>query len=89
MNKKEKSNMPLVISPMGGLANEASIFYKRLAFVLVSKRTHLQQHFMQASLLSGFLLPTLYAIKFIIGAQSSCGHSIKQSTYSSYISLHV
>ena len=41
MNKKEKSNMPLVISAMGGLANEASIFYKRLAFVLASKRTHL------------------------------------------------
>ena len=45
------------ISATGGLANEASTFYKRLASLLASK-SPLQQHTMLAALSSGFLPPT-------------------------------
>ena len=71
---------PLVISATGGLANEASIFYKRLASMLASKWDHPYSStlcWLRCHL--GFSL-LRSAIQAIRGARSSRGHAIRIPT---------
>ena len=71
---------PLVMSATGGLANEASTFYKRLASILASKWDHPYSStlcWLRCRL--GFSL-LRSAIQSIRGARSSCGHAIRIST---------
>ena len=71
---------PLVMSATGGLANEASTFYKRLASMLASKWDHPYSStlcWLRCRL--GFSL-LRSAIQSIRGARSSCGHAIRIST---------
>lgn len=71
---------PLVISATGGLANEASTFYKRLASLLASKWD--QPYSSTLCWLRCRLAFSLLrsAIQSIRGARSSCGHAIKIPT---------
>ena len=68
---------PLVISAMGGLANEATTFYRRLASLLASKSDHPYSSTLcwLHSRLAFSLLRS--AIQSIRGARSSRGHAIK------------
>ena len=71
---------PLVISATGGLANEASTFYKRLASLLASKWDHPYSStlcWLQCSLAFSLLRSAIQAIR---GVRSSCGHAIRIPT---------
>ena len=71
---------PLVISATGGLANEASTFYKRLASLLASKWDHPYSStlcWLRCSLAFSLLRSAIQSIR---GARSSCGHAIKTPT---------
>ena len=67
---------PLVLSATGGLANEASIFYKRLATLLAIKRNDNYSTTLSwiRNRLSFSLLRS--AIRCIRGTRSSCGHAL-------------
>ena len=66
---------PLVLSATGGLANEASTFYKRLATLLAIKRNDNYSTTLSwiRNRLSFSLLRS--AIRCIRGTRSSCGHA--------------
>ena len=68
---------PLVLSATGGMANEATVFYKRLASCLAMKWD--QSYSSTLSLLRCRLTFSLLrsAIQCIRGARSSCGHAAK------------
>ena len=68
---------PLVLSATGGMANQATVFYKRLASCLASKWD--QPYSSTMSWLRCQLTFSLLrsAIQGIRGARSSCGHAIK------------
>ena len=74
---------PLVIFATGGLANEASIFYKRLASACLKMGSPLQQHIVLAALYFGFLPPTFCypshqrstVIEWTCHQNSHCGRS--------------
>ena len=71
---------PLVISATGGLASEASTFYKRLASLLASTLDHPYSStlcWLHCSLAYCLLRSTIQSIR---GARSSCGHAIKIPT---------
>ena len=71
---------PLVISATGGLASEASTFYKRLASLLASKWDHPYSStlcWLRCSLAFCLLRSAIQSIR---GARSSCGHAIKIPT---------
>ena len=71
---------PLVRSAMGGLANEANIFYKRLASMLASKWDHSYSStlcWLRCRLAFSILRSAIQSIR---GARSSCGHAIKTPT---------
>ena len=64
-------------SATGGLANEASIFYRRLASLLASKWDHPYSSTL-CSLRCSLAFTLLHsAIQSIRGARSSCGHAIR------------
>lgn len=71
---------PLVLSATGGMANEASVFYKRLASCLATKWD--QPYSSTMSWLRCRLTFSLLrsAIQCIRGARSSCGHAAKSQT---------
>ena len=68
---------PLVLSATGGLAREATTFYKRLSSMLASKwdQTYSSTLCWLCCRLAFSLLRT--SIQAIRGARSSCGHAIK------------
>ena len=69
---------PLVFSATGGLAREASTFYKRLASMLASKWDHTYSStlcWLHCRLAFSLLRSSIQAIR--AGARSSCGHAIK------------
>ncbi len=68
---------PLVLSATGGMANEATHFYKRLASCLANKWDHTYSSTMSwlRCRLTFSLLRS--AIQCIRGARSSCGHACK------------
>ena len=71
---------PLVLSATGGIASEATVFYKRLASCLATKW---DQHYSPTmSWLCCRLIYSLLrsAIQCIRGARSSCGHVAKSPT---------
>ena len=71
---------PLVISATGGLANEASTFYKRLASLLASKWDHPYSStlcWLRCRLTFSLLHSAIQSIR---GARSSCGHAIRIPT---------
>ena len=67
---------PLVLAATGGLANEATIFYKRLASLIAAKRNNPYNATLSwlRCRLSFSLLRS--AIRCIRGARSSCGHTL-------------
>ena len=67
---------PLVLTATGGLANEATIFYKRLASLIAAKRNNPYNATLSwlRCRLSFSLLRS--AIRCIRGAHSSCGHAL-------------
>ena len=69
--------MPLVLSPTGGMANEATVFYKRLASCLAMKwdQSYSSMMFWLHCHLTFSLLRS--AIQCIRGARSSNGHAAK------------
>ena len=71
---------PLMVSATGGLANEASTFYKELALLLASKWDHPYSRTLcwLRCCLAFFLLHS--AIQSIRGARLSCWHAINFST---------
>ena len=71
---------PLVLSATGGMANEATVFYKRLASCLATKWD--QPYSSTMSWLRCRLTFSLLrsAIQCIRGARSSCGHAAKSQT---------
>ena len=77
---EQASFAPLVLSATGGMANEATVFYKRLASRLATKW---DQHYNTTmSWLRCRLTFSLLrsAIQCIRGARSSCGHAAKLQT---------
>ena len=77
MNKGSEKLTPLVLSATGGLANEANIFYKRLASMLASKWDHPYSStlcWLRCRLAFSLLRSAIQSIR---GARSSCGHAIK------------
>ena len=71
---------PLVISATGGLANEASTFYRRLASLLASKWDHPYSStlcWLRCRLAFSLLRSAIQSIR---GARSSCGHAIRIPT---------
>ena len=71
---------PLVLSATGGMANEATVFYKRLASCLAAKwdQSYSQTMSWLRCRLTFSLLRS--AIQCIRGARSSCGHAAKSQT---------
>ena len=68
---------PLVLSATGGLAREATTFYKRLASMLTSKWDHTYSStlcWLRCRLAFSLLRSSIQAIR---GSRSSCGHAIK------------
>ena len=74
---EHSSFTPLVLSATGGMANEATTFYKGLASCLAMKWDHSYSSTMSwlRCRLTFFLLRS--AIQCIKGARSSCGHATK------------
>ena len=71
---------PLVLSATGGLAREATIFYKRLASMLASKWGQTYNStlcWLRCRLAFSLLRSSIQAIR---GAKSSRGHAIKMPT---------
>ena len=71
---------PLVLSATGGLAREATIFYKGLASMLASKWDHTYSStlcWLRCRLAFSLLRSSIQAIR---GARSSCGYAIKTPT---------
>jgi hypothetical protein len=71
---------PLVLSATGGMANEAAVFYKRLASCLATKwdRPYSSTMSWLRCRLTFSLLRS--AIQCIRGARSNCGHAAKSQT---------
>ena len=67
---------PLVMSATGGLAKEATNFYKRLASLLAEKWDQSTLHWLRCSISFSLLRSS---IQCILGARSSRGHPIKLS----------
>ena len=68
---------PLVMAATGGLANEANVFYKRLASMLATKWDHSYSTtlcWLRCRLVFSLLRSSIQAIR---GARSTCGHPIK------------
>ena len=68
------------LTATGGLANEASTFYKKLASLLASKWDHPYSStlcWLRCSLAFSLLRSAIQSIR---GARSSCGHAIKTPT---------
>ena len=71
---------PLVLSATGGMASEATIFYKRLASCLATKWDQpysLTMSWLQCRIAFSLLQS---AIQYIRGARSSCEHAAKSHT---------
>ena len=84
---EHSSFTPLVISATGGLANEASTFYKRLASMLATKWDHPYSTtlcWLRCRLAFSLLRSAIQSIR---GARSSCGHAIRIPTAVDLVNL--
>ena len=84
---EHSSFTPLVISATGGLANEASTFYKRLASMLATKWDHAYSTtlcWLRCRLAFSLLRSAIQSIR---GARSSCGHAIRIPTAVDLVNL--